>query len=63
MAGTERIKEVDDPLAQCSGPEASECSKALLGGKANAIAAVKDVETFAKAASGRFLARTLCHPL
>ena len=33
------------------------------GRKANAIAAVEDVETFAKAASGRFLARTLCDPL
>ena len=28
--------------------------------KANAIAAVEDVETFAKAVTGRFLARTLC---
>ena len=30
--------------------------------KANAIAAVEDVETFAKAATGRFLTRTLCDP-
>ena len=30
--------------------------------KANAIAAVEDVETFAKAATMRFLARTLCDP-
>ena len=29
---------------------------------ANAIAAVEDVETFAKAATGRFLTRTLCDP-
>ena len=28
--------------------------------KANAIAAVEDIETFAKAVTGRFLARTLC---
>ena len=33
------------------------------GRKANAIAAVEDVETFAKAVTGRFLARTLCDPL
>ena len=33
------------------------------GRKANAIATVEDVETFARAASGRFLARTLCDPL
>ena len=32
------------------------------GKKTNAIAAVEDVETFAKAATGRFLARTLCDP-
>ena len=32
------------------------------GRKANAIAAVEDVETFAKAATGRFLARTRCDP-
>ena len=31
--------------------------------KANAIAAVEGVETFAKAVTGRFLARTLCDPL
>ena len=31
--------------------------------KANAIPAVQDVETFARAASGRFLGRTLCDPL
>ena len=30
--------------------------------KANAIAAVEDVETFANAATGRFLARALCDP-
>ena len=30
--------------------------------KADAIAAVEDVETFARAATGRFLARTLCDP-
>ena len=30
--------------------------------KANAIAAVEDVETFARAATGGFLARTLCDP-
>ena len=30
--------------------------------KANAIAAVEDVETFARAATGRFLASTLCDP-
>ena len=32
------------------------------GRKANAIAAVEDVETFARAAAGRFLACTLCDP-
>ena len=32
------------------------------GRKANAIAAVEDVETFARAASRRFLAHTLCEP-
>ena len=36
--------------------------KGSFGRKANAIAAVEDVETFARAAAGRFLARTLCHP-
>ena len=36
--------------------------KGSSGRKANAIAAVEDVETFAKAATGRFLARTLCDP-
>ena len=33
------------------------------GRKANAIAAVEDVGTFASAATGRFLACTLCDPL
>ena len=37
--------------------------KGSSGRKMNAIAAVEDVETFAKAASGRFLARTLGDPL
>ena len=32
------------------------------GRKSNAIAAVEDVETFARVATGRFLARTLCDP-
>ena len=36
--------------------------KGSSGRKANAIAAVEDVETFAKAATGRLLARTLCDP-
>ena len=36
--------------------------KGSSGRKASAIAAVEDVETFAKAATGRFLARTLCDP-
>ena len=36
--------------------------KGSSGRKANAIAAVEDVETFAKAATGRFLVRTLCNP-
>ena len=36
--------------------------KGSSGRKANAIAAVEDVETFARAATGRFLARTLCDP-
>ena len=36
--------------------------KGSSGKKVNAIAAVEDVETFAKAATGRFLARTLCDP-
>ena len=36
--------------------------KGSSGIKTNAIAAVEDVETFAKAATGRFLARTLCDP-
>ena len=39
-----------------------EAVKGSSGRKANAIAAVEDVETFARAASGRFLARTLCDP-
>lgn len=34
--------------------------KGSSGRKTNAIAAVKDVETFGRAASGRFFARTLC---
>ena len=37
--------------------------KGTSGKKAGAIAAVEDVETFARAATGRFLARTLCDPL
>ena len=37
--------------------------KGSSGRTANAIAAVEDVVTFARAASGRFLARTLCEPL
>ena len=37
--------------------------KGTSGRKASAIAAVEDVETFARAATGRFLARTLCDPL
>ena len=36
--------------------------KGTSGKKAGAIAGVEDVETFAKAATGRFLARTLCEP-
>ena len=36
--------------------------KGTSGRKANAIAAVEDVETFAKPATGRFLASTLCDP-
>ena len=36
--------------------------KGSSGRKANAIAAVEDVETFARAASGRFLALTLSDP-
>ena len=36
--------------------------KGSSGRKANAIAAVEDLETFARAAAGRFLARTLCDP-
>ena len=36
--------------------------KGSSGRKANTIAAVEDVETFAKATTGRFLARTLCDP-
>ena len=37
--------------------------KGSSGSKANAIAAVEDVETFRRAASGRFLAPTLCDSL
>ena len=36
--------------------------KGSSGRKANAIAVVEDVETFAKAATGRFLSCTLCDP-
>ena len=36
--------------------------KGSSGRKENAIAAVEDVKTFAKAATGRFLVRTLCDP-
>ena len=36
--------------------------KGSSGSKANAIVVVVDVETFAKAATGRFLERTLCDP-
>ena len=36
--------------------------KGTSGRKASAIAAVEDVETFARAVTGRFLARTLCDP-
>ena len=36
--------------------------KETSGRKANAIAAVEDVETFAKSATGRFLSPTLCEP-
>ena len=36
--------------------------KGTSGKKPDAIAAVEDVETFARAATGRFLARTLCDP-
>lgn len=36
--------------------------RASSGRKASAIAAGEDVETFARAATGRFLARTLCDP-
>ena len=36
--------------------------KGSSGRKANAIAAVEDVETFTRAAAGRFLARTVCDP-
>ena len=32
------------------------------GSKVEAIAAVEDVETFARASAGRFLARTMCDP-
>ena len=36
--------------------------KGSSGRKAKALAAVEDVETFARAAAGRFQARTLCNP-
>ena len=36
--------------------------KGSSGRKANTIAAVEDVETFARAAAGRFLAHTICDP-
>ena len=36
--------------------------KGSSGRKANVLAAVEDVEAFARAATGRFLARTLCDP-
>ena len=36
--------------------------KGSSGRKANALAAVEDMETFARAAAGRFLARSLCDP-
>ena len=36
--------------------------KGSSGRRANAIAAVEDVETFVRAATGRFLALTLCDP-
>ena len=36
--------------------------KGSSGRKANALAAVEDVETFARAAAGRFLAHTVCDP-
>ena len=61
--GTEGIEEGDDPLGECCGPEDPCAVQGSSGRKASAIAAVEDVETFAKAASGRFLARTLCDPL
>ena len=37
--------------------------KGTSGRKANAIAAVEDVQTFAKAAASRFLALTMCDPV
>ena len=37
--------------------------KGSSGRKADAKAAVEDMETFARAMTGRFLARTLCDPL
>ena len=42
------------------------CTGAVLGSRktlVRGVAAVEDVETFARAAAGQFLARTLCDPL
>ena len=42
------------------------CNGAVLGSRrtlVRGVARVEDVETFARAAAGRFLARTLCDPV
>ena len=42
------------------------CTRAVIGSRktlVRGVAAVEDVETFARAAAGRFLARTMCDPV
>ena len=51
----------DDPATGCSDAESVGCVKGSSRRKANAIAAVEDVGTFMRAATERFLSRTLCH--
>ena len=52
----------DDPAVECSNEESIGGGERELWRTVSAIAAVEDVETFGKAATGRFLARTLCDP-
>ena len=53
----------DNSTAECGDAEVLRCGERELREKSECHSGVVDVETFAKAATGRFLAHTVCDPL